>query len=300
MSGGGIHDWIYSFHMPLFFILAGMTYSQQRKNIKSLALRLLMPYVIWSAMATIYELSQLPHIWRSILFINTVNTVTTYGIAPFWFLSSLFISEAILFRIRLQNKGFLIILFLMIIITSILMNRHGYGVLSNVIKVILRNCWATSFVWLGVFIKPLNDKKSLLKWMLPMLIISVYTSNLNTGVNMHKYIIGNPILFLISSIAGSLFIISLSCFICSSQILEWIGRNSIGVMCLHYKTLPIWSVVNCFNSLKGYAGVVLQTILLLLVSLVMTTIINIKFPVLWGRPRKIEMKNGKSVSNTTA
>ncbi len=100
---GGIHDWIYSFHMPLFFILSGMTFSHKRR-IPDLAIRLLLPYIIWSSMATFYELITNPQIWKSILFVNSINTITTYGIAPFWFLGALFFADFAMIKIHIIQK----------------------------------------------------------------------------------------------------------------------------------------------------------------------------------------------------
>ena len=93
-SGGVLHDWIYSFHMPLFFVLSGITLSPGR-SLTKLAFRTLIPYLVWSVAATIYEIICSAQIWKSILFVNSINTLSTYGIAPFWFLPALFIGESV-------------------------------------------------------------------------------------------------------------------------------------------------------------------------------------------------------------
>ncbi len=137
--------------------------------------------------------------------------------------------------------------------------------------------------------------------MIMTIAISILVTKINTGVNMHKFIIGNPIFFLISSISGSLFIIAISCFISSNIYIEKIGRNSLGIMCLHYKTLPLWSIVVAVTvCLKGWIGLIAQVILLTVLSFAGTEIINKIMPILLGRSNKQEMNNGKPVSHTTA
>lgn len=57
---------------------------------------------------------------------------------------------------------------------------------------------------------------------------------------MQKLILGNSFLFIAGSISGSVFKVQLSALIQGSSLLEYLGKQSLGIMCIHYKTIPLW------------------------------------------------------------
>ncbi|WP_155806695.1 acyltransferase family protein, partial [Photorhabdus temperata] len=101
------NNYIYLWHMPLFFFLSGLTFNY--KFLKSTdiikdAKRLLIPYFIFSILALIIEISKrlllsrdwldsLPNLFISIFF-NINSSIHTYGFV-LWFLPSLFIVKTL-------------------------------------------------------------------------------------------------------------------------------------------------------------------------------------------------------------
>lgn len=99
-----IIDWIYTFHMPLFFLLAGLNYERHTKRrrvayvdlVVSKAKRLLVPYVLISSLAYPLKVLLSQYAYRPIsfspmafaenLFLPWENTIIF-----FWFLPTLFL-----------------------------------------------------------------------------------------------------------------------------------------------------------------------------------------------------------------
>jgi len=108
-----ILTWVFSFHMPLFFIISGMliTHSQTasqpmhtvlKKRLKSI----LIPYLVFSICYTLLDIAGVyfKQISLSDLKINLVCTCSFAGSGPLWFLTTLFFSE-IIFIFLIQRLG---------------------------------------------------------------------------------------------------------------------------------------------------------------------------------------------------
>lgn len=94
-----VTSYIYSFHMPLFFVIAGMllyatdSYTRPLKNIFLGKLRTLMlPYLIFSIIYSLIDLIRHDTYTRT----NAVFSICLQGSGPLWFLPTLFISEIII------------------------------------------------------------------------------------------------------------------------------------------------------------------------------------------------------------
>jgi len=274
--------------MPLFFIISGITL-KKTASIQKYFRRLLVPYLIWSLVATGYELLQTPQLWKSILFVNTFNTLSTYGIAPFWFLASLFIAVTIcLFIVRTVSNHFYIIgLAVVLLLVTSMSDYFPQNLSGNLVKAQIRNCWGSAFVFLG-YCLPIVSKRKILCIVLVCSGMLSCLFLLNTGVNMHKLIIGNPIVFTLSATGGSFFILALAQLLGQNACAELIGRNSLSIMCLHYKTMPVWNFVAWFTGhLCGWSAVVVQSALLIGISLPVGMLIEHFVPFCVGKSKQV-------------
>ena len=174
------------------------------------------------------------------------------------------------------------------------------GIIQNGVLALVRNMWAAWFVMTGVlvtrFIKKVRDGKRvyIVLYSIAYLSISLASLTFNSGILMHKLRIGNPALFVLASLSGSGFIICLAQLMRKSRTLEYIGRNSMGIMCLHYKTLPIWAFVmfltRYLDNSPNWLSIPVRLITLLFASLGVTLLIAKIFPAVFGR-RKEELNN---------
>jgi len=120
----------------------------------------------------------------------------------------------------------------------------------------------------------------------------------NAGINFHMGELQNPFLFVINGVLGSIFVLSVSSIIRKCNLLEYIGKNSMGIMCCHYQTVPLWFLVmGITGGIDNHAlAFTIEIILLLLLSLVATQLLIKICPTLLGKKGKLYcyvMKNKK-------
>lgn len=105
---GYIERYIYSFHMPLFFVISGfLLFSHFKKRnfqidmkqeLVNRSISLLRPYFIWSMIYILLDIAISLIMQRDtigMILERCYATFTGRGIAPLWFLASLFIGECI-------------------------------------------------------------------------------------------------------------------------------------------------------------------------------------------------------------
>ena len=136
---------IYSFHMPLFFVLSGLffTNSLNKYGVKGLLFEksktILYPFVIWSILQTSIEII-LSSFTNGQISINELFTSLIIPRAQFWFLYALFFINVInLLLFRIFKDKWLIISFLISIIyhifpinLSVFSNAFSYLIYFNI------------------------------------------------------------------------------------------------------------------------------------------------------------------------
>jgi fucose 4-O-acetylase-like acetyltransferase len=233
---------IYSFHMPLFFIVSGFLLSFGKEDsfnkfLGKKAKSILWPYLYISILSWLYWLligrnfgadSHLNVEWWVPLLGTLYGSDQGYFLVhnyALWFLPCLFLSEIIFyFAMKLRVK-LRIVVFL---ITGIM----GYAL--SIVNLSLPWSADTAFsaillIGFGYLIgkREANTKRRLLS-LIPFLILaSLVSSSLNGRVDMNSNSLGNPFLFYIGAISGSLIVLLFSKQIGSFRPLDFIGRESL-------------------------------------------------------------------------
>ncbi len=257
---------IYSFHMPLFFILSGMTYKPIAGNgikdtfITSLDRKkyLLLSYVFYSIIYLLRDI--LCFLFNRIeldnILLDLYKTITFEGINVLWFLSTLLLTEVLfdlVFKIFKQNIVFIGIFEILICIFAIIIYNDispyiQKRVISIIVKSLFRPIICLLFFYIGFCVKKyavLELVKKIVKkpaLRIPIIIafmfVALWTSKKNGEVDVHNIILGNnAFLTILLGIVLSLIIISL-CTECHSfnmlreGIVFW-GKNSLFVMATH-------------------------------------------------------------------
>jgi len=222
-----LRKWIYSFHMPLFFLLSGILFSAKQESFKDFFFKrvrtLLLPYIIFAAISLALFISSYlivskinPNIMvdQNKNFINlifgvfyskNVNNFLDINI-PIWFITCMFIVQLFFFFFKkiIKRDVFIILLAL---ITSVL----SYFLFS---KIYLP--WSIDTALIGVLffsigfgikkydlINKITRSKLVLVFLsILTFCVTVFISQLNPVVIMAENIYGNYILFLISSDIG--------------------------------------------------------------------------------------------------
>ncbi len=129
------HDWIYSFHMPLFFVVNGLFLQSalDKKFIPALKIKagnILYPYFIWATLQTSIQIIMSSHT-NNPLSIYDIFSLVYKPIMQFWFLYVLFILFwliYILYSIRLSSMQ-IVTISLVIFVLPQFMGLGDWGVL---------------------------------------------------------------------------------------------------------------------------------------------------------------------------
>lgn len=90
---GNFHVWVYSFHMPLFFILSGMFFKPESGSIKANTKQLLIPFVAFNIIVILFTVCLNLLLTNTVIFPENILSdllKSKYIIGPSWFLLSLF------------------------------------------------------------------------------------------------------------------------------------------------------------------------------------------------------------------
>lgn len=258
-----LFNWIFSFHMPLFFFLAGMCAKDIKGSFSSYVTKKtnqrLLPYFIITAIgflicmlipsyrAVIFDdgwISQLKHCF---LFMQPINLY----IGQVWFLASLFWAEFYFFIWyklchRLPVLLQLFAALLLIPIASNLWRIQPYIPLTGRIPFHMDSACIGAFCYiLGFLTKKYNLIEKASKWAYLLIpsacFLNIYFGAfLNGYVNICNLIYGTVSLFLASMIFGIMAVVLFSFVINRCRLLEWYGQHSLPLFASH--TLLIYLV----------------------------------------------------------
>mgnify|MGYP001099548321 FL=1 len=284
--------WLYSFHMPLFFIISGMliAYKDEKdiwKFVKKRIKGILIPYVFFSIFSIIV-FAIVNDFNREVFVQNVKATICGVGIDTLWFLPALFFGEVIFFVLRnlLKNK-YVICIISAIIYTLGNFMMKDYGLICLFLG---RICIAVGFIMIGNYTMNLIRKRNMpLYGLIVIAILSVILSKINGLVDLNNLVFNNHILYLINSLIGTYLILEISKLIDIDEIMYW-GRNTLIVMATHLNIIYI-----LFNKILGihsfgYVTGMIVFVLLLAVERIIIYVVNRYMPFLMGRKQKRGIK----------
>lgn len=227
---------ILAFHMPLFFVIAGVQYSLKEKVggitakfVGKRAKRLLIPYAVFVSCILVYKITftllNAHTLTQDFLTYMSENIfVTGYGVG--WFLIALFYAE-LLFKVAFitENKAFHAAAALLSCIIGIAFSFSG----NVFLKLIARVEVACTFLWVGYYAG--KCKKSIDKipslGFIGIFLLSVVLSEFNGQCSMLNVSFGvSRLLFLYNAAAMSLSFIG---FVQHLETKEYPFLKSIGV-----------------------------------------------------------------------
>lgn len=154
-------NFIYSFHMPVFFIISGYFFRKRETKfvISNGIRRLIVPYIITCAIAAIIRIIHgwglrgliLPALWGTGSSVNTAHYFSNIpNIGPIWFLLGLFWSWlALHFIIKIKNQTIVITIIATVFLLSTLLGRF---VLVAPFSILSGLC-ALPFIYFGYYAK---------------------------------------------------------------------------------------------------------------------------------------------------
>ena len=243
--------WIYSFHMPLFFICSGLTFSLCKYDsflsfVKAKTKSIVFPYfslgiLLWllsNLLQTAIHLYQggSPIVWGFSDFV--LSMLLGYRLHKYyfslWFLCTLFFAEIIFYFIESFVKRRLWIYFLTFILSIfgqwvVFLFARGWYLSLDLVPA------GIAFISLGRLFRTVDERhKTTFRkvWLLPFALggsfLSCYSNFKFAGMtDLYFCDIGNPILYAVAAFFGSWFVIILLSNIGEIRVIEYFGKNSL-------------------------------------------------------------------------
>lgn len=315
-------NFLYSFNVALFFILSGYTFEIKTNIsnfIKKKIVRIVLPYFVWSFLFCIPYLifgrsiggtlgtSQsfdLMGLCRNIVYGNGVNNALKQN-TSLWFLPALFSMEILYYyiiKIKSSKKYDFVKLMLLIIAGFLYTTFFPYILPWGINTVIEIGGWTFYFGYL------LKKNNWLIKIFKPQIIIFFVVVELtitlfnNYSISYVDYVYNNYFLTIIRSVGTSLIVIYVSYMIKNNLLLEYIGRNTMGILIFHKIVVLLFqtkmgiisSVLRNSNLIYEILLATMVTLLSIFFSLVITCFIRKSFPLLIGEYRIMNEQNIKT------
>jgi len=298
--------YIYSFHVPLFFFIAGIFHPQRVRldTIKKRAKMILVPYFIWAALLFLFwvivgrnygksnseDLSVLDN-FMGIFYAQGGQTYMDWGI-PMWFLPCIFLLFLIFSLLQKIKKP--LVRHLLVIITIVI----GF-VWPRIVGIHLP--WsldvalvALSFYAVGKGLKTWLISITKMKLAIAFVVfiaIHLVAFLLNTGkVDMYRSLYGNELLFLVSALAGSIAYVLFFKLVPYFKFLSYLGNHTIVILATHIRMLTVIKLVLLL--VFGMTVFQFSEIEKLLLSVIQVVMV---IPIIWLVNKYIPILDGKIV-----
>lgn len=311
---------IYSFHMPLFFFLSGMTFDSSRYAnffafIKRKFQTLVCPYVLFYVLSFLYRFcvdilayAQDIDLWKFYSYLLQMFLSQGSGNlpnAPLWFVPCLIVVELVYFWISKLKKWLTISI-------SILLTGFGWILESDILSFenkllpwsIDSALFAIGFFALGNLlfknickvsekIKSSNMKE--IKCLTAFLLASIILIPLalyNGKISLGSKVLSNGFILYLTGLLGVCGILELSVLFEKNSFLKFCGRNSFQIMAVHYLIRDFIILICSFCGIPLYDKTnLIETILPIIINVCLCMV----FVVLYNKVKSSLSKHKKLI-----
>lgn len=245
---------IFSFHMPLFFILSGYTSSEVhsvqklKRNVKKLFLNSWLLASIMVVLLTVQQLIFNPNLnfWREVLkgifwgsnFWGMNGGIYVGNVGVMWFMFAFFWAKIIydFLQLLIPNKYNGIVL-LVLTYASILLSKHYWLPQALDIAIV-----AAFFMWVGWVLRKKNIIQASVKN--PVLIVSLVIwlvcvlAKIHIELSVRLYPL--QLVSVVEAVAGSLVVMKLSQLLENNSLclkFSTLGKHTLALLCIHHLDL---------------------------------------------------------------
>ena len=285
--------WIWSFHMPLFFIISGFLYNHNL-NISFIGIltkktkSLLVPYLYFTLIILV-----LLSIIKPIFILNILKD--GWGGIALWFIPVLFVTECLFFfSIKYLNSYLLIAVTVLCSLLGYYFGKKNIHAPYQMDVVLMALFFYGSGFILKKGINLLRNKGGFILFLLcaTLLLVNIITCFSNyTRFDMCTNTVGNYFYGVISAFSGVFFILlisELADMVINKKIKEailYIGKNTLILLCIHQTIMLLLIALFKKISIHIIASTVIRHGLFWTILMVLIFIINENFPFLLGRKR---------------
>lgn len=261
-------DYVYSFHIPLFFFVSGLMFDLNRYSsfwyfVKRRFQNILIPYFLISFLLYIFwffagrkfgsstqmDLSPVKN-FIGIFYAQGGNEYMDWGI-PMWFLPCLFLVSVLYYFLAKKSKA---------IIVSVLFISGIIGYLIP--KIIVSHLpWSIDIVFTAILFygtghllknfllnELLQNKKSIkaISTLILALTTNIAFFYLNGRIDISKGIYNNYIYLYLSGIGGTVFFLLLMNYLPKINIISYIGINTLLIMAFHLRAMTFIKFIQVY------------------------------------------------------
>lgn len=249
---GAFRQFLYTFHMPAFFIISGMLLCLSEswinlpliKILKNKTYRLIIPFLFFECIGVFTDIVRFGFTLNLKGYIyNTITMNCNNG--PDWFLFVLFVDEMMFIIIhRYINQKYIQVIITFLIGVMLIINHCLFPCAGQVGIGLL-------FLCCGFLLCKLFQFNNAILTVISGL-MTVMITILNGKVDMAEWYFGVIPLYIIGSITGTYFVINISKSI-SSRLLTFFGKNTLIILgthqaillpIRHYAKMPVFSIIN--------------------------------------------------------
>ncbi len=320
--------WIFSFHMPLFFLISGMLMnyrSDPQKDFKLLCkkrfMAIMIPYFWFSLFyisVVFYALFFGGSITPETLYVNLWYVFSMYGMNVLWFLPALFFGELLFLFLtkKFHTKISISIIIVLTAIASIIssyLQTLSYDTplterLHEFSLVLLRPFLACTFICIGYYAFYLfkqRDKlciKELLCGII-FICIDIAFTRVNQGVDFRSLVQKNLFFYYLCALSGSFGLILICKNMKPFKLIQYWGVNSLIFMAVHNNKSILYAGMQCAMFLnqfvtraRGYISYLTVILLILLYVTIMIWLINRFFGFIVGKSFSIKKAKEKPLA----
>lgn len=287
---GAINTWIFSFHMPIFFIICGILQQRRgkpdwRKTLSKRVFQLGIPYFIFCLLLVAYYwgtsvFAGVNYAWEDAL----IKIFTLQGIDSLWFIPCYFVAE-LAGCLAAQHTNLHNVSIILVLLACFFIRPSDWG---NCLLMKFAICYA--FVSIGYFLGGKVEKTSI-SLAFALLIGGSIASYYNGFSAIGSLELNNPLVFFSAATAISVALLSLLRHT-NNQALAYYGRNSIVLLCTNNLLIEIvrladYKISGNFLLRHGLPGALLFTFMLLLIEIPIIYLSNHQLHTLFGKKQSV-------------